>query len=476
MFRVVMFGMAAAAAGLVMGCSYSAPSCTVACAVDEDCPGGQTCGVAGLCTTGDACPCTDGEFLACADATTARHCIGGGTGFEDRSCGVAGCNTDERRCNLCAPDGAYCASATDLGRCDAFGIPTAETAACPADCIEATESTPAHCGVLSPIWLPEACDAPATVASLDFSTNVTIDTGLDPNCTGGIVAQPDGPEICVLRAGTITLGSSVTTVKVVGPRAIAFVADAELNVVGTLDGSANLSTEGPGSFGSSGERRNGTNGGGGAGFVTAGAPGGAGTGAGGAGGAALPPLSRPYFAGGPRGITSGAGGGGLLLIACSGTVRVTGTIAAGGGGGAYGRDSRTVLPGVDIEGGGGGGAGGYIVLQGIDVEITGRLFANGGGGGGGCSTDDCVGDSGDNGGHSTARAYGGVATGAGANGGEGGALAGPPTSGLSSVMGAGGGGGSVGAIQIYVPAGRAPTLSPSLVSPALEPTLTVPTR
>src|SRR5690606_21201674 len=108
----------------------------------------------------------------------------------------------------------------------------------------------AHCGHIEPLFFPTLCDEPATESSRTFA-DVTLDTKADANCNGGILTQTGGPEVCVVRYGTITIGNDVI---VSGNRAIAFVADDAVLVQGVLDVSAELTTNGPGGGEVSGER------------------------------------------------------------------------------------------------------------------------------------------------------------------------------------------------------------------------------
>src|SRR5512140_2605247 len=62
---------------------------------------------------------------------------------------------------------------------------------------------------ISPVWLPDACDVPATLDSFLSDTVVTFDTALDVGCSGGIVPQSGGPDICVVRAGSITVSAAM---------------------------------------------------------------------------------------------------------------------------------------------------------------------------------------------------------------------------------------------------------------------------
>ncbi|MDX2088265.1 MAG: hypothetical protein SFX73_10465 [Kofleriaceae bacterium] len=457
---------------VVGGCS-SPKDCVVSCAEDAECPDGQGCTAAGRCSADDTCPCTPGAFLTCADEDTAAVCAADGRTVQVEGCESHGCNAPASRCNACTPGEASCAG-LDLALCGAEGLVT-DTVDCVLPCVD--DAAGSRCGRIVPKWLGEVCNTTAVAPSLDYPAIATIDTSLDTSCTA-IVPQTNGPEICVVRAQAIMLSSSL---KIVGQRPIAFVADERLHVpsTGRLDVSADGGTSGPGGgFETSGAGRSNANGGGGAGFATNGANGGstAADGQGGAGGAAFAPSSRTYFAGGPKAV-GGGGGGGLLLISCQDEVVIEGSIDAGGGGGSAGYDSRTVTAGTDLEGSGGGGAGGYVVLQGPRVTVTGttsQLIANGGGGGGGCSADNCVGERGDDA-LSKNAAPGGTPSGGGGAGGAGGSSSSLPVNGRAGSS-AGGGGGSVGVFEVYVPAGATPTLEPMNVSPNISPHGVIETR
>lgn len=335
---------------------------------------------------------------------------------------------------------------------------------------------------ISPVWLPDVCDVPAIADSYVSNTPAAFNTDSDANCAN--FSQGAGPEICVVRAKTIAVSS---TMNVTGLRALALVADASLLVDGTLDVSAHGAVSGAGGgFRSSGAVATSTKGGGGAGFATNGGAGGNAVGTG--GGTATDPLSLAVFQGGPQAAPGagfglnpdgGGGGGALLLIACRGSVTTTGIINAGGGGGEPAHDTVIGPTVAQSNGGGGGGAGGYVVIQGLTLNIGGNLFANGGGAGGGNSVNDSSGASGADGTTSTMPASGGSGNGAGSKGGNGGAKAITPTSGgdtSGGVAPAGGGGGSAGVLQLCTPTGVAPVVQPSLVaSPDLAPYLEVQT-
>ncbi|HEY4238774.1 MAG TPA: hypothetical protein VGM88_03130 [Kofleriaceae bacterium] len=450
------------------------------CDADTPCADGKYCDADGAVEgTKNACidvSCDPGAFGLC-DGDSALSCLASGDGYAPTACSF-GCGA--AGCNACAASTDSCDGA-ELEQCDANGQ-SASSEACLAGCV--ADDAP-HCARISPRFAPDICDTPATDAILDVSSSGSLDTGLDQNCNGGVVAQAGGPELCVMHFGAITIETG-TTLKITGTRAVALVADDELVVAGTLDVSADQGTNGPGGgFVKSGDSRTNSptiRGGGGAGFSTSGAAGGSTTtnGGGGAGGAAQPnPIALAVLMGGPQsgetqGLPGGGGGGGATLISCRGTTRISGTIDAGGGGG---------LPCIDFLGnpipGAGGGAGGYVVLQGALVEVTGRVFANGGGGGGGCLAAD--GFAGGDGPLSDSEGgYGGTGVDGGGTGGNGGfGPVQPPTVGAHPTNAnarPGGGGGSVGFLQTYTPEGVTPTLTPMHVSPPFEPNGTVTTR
>lgn len=452
--------------------------CEVSCASDVDCPNGQTCGGGGLCTSGDTCTAPEDPTCepGCVDDGTVRSCE---DGVETTSACAFGCNVD--RCNECEPSQLAC-DGNDVVACDADGQ-IASTTSCELSCGDA------HCQTLEPVWIPDACDAPASVASLIVDS--MIDTDVDLTCTGGIVQQASGPEICIVRAGSIEVAG---TVPVIGSRAIAFVADRSLAITGTLDVGARGTANGPGVVSSNGLPSS-TGGGGGAGFgAFGGADGGVAGGSFGLRGPAVDPLVRLGFEGGLRATNNvvgqpnigdyvpvgGGGGGGALLVACLGSVEISGTIDAGGGGGKGGGRKAPVQEAPFLAGAG-GGAGGYVVIQGIDVTVTGSLFANGGGGGGGCGSGNCRGISGQDGSVAGIGGAGGTGTTPGVAGGDGividatGLLDGSTGQNSTFNGGAGGGGGGVGRFQIYT-TGNAPTVTPQVAQPPFEPNLIVPLR
>jgi hypothetical protein len=455
------------------------PVCKVQCTSDADCTDGQTCGAGGLCSAGENCTepdmCTAGEFIACV-GDMARSCNATGDGTTDAACGAPGCNATAQRCNTCLPDAVTCS--TDnlaVEQCASDGSATARIDTCAAGCNAGTATVAPHCSYISPAWLPDICDTAATIDSYAPNASATLTTTLDTNCTGGVIAQAVG-SVCVVRAKTITIPNTVT-LTINGTRPIAFVADTKLDVIGTLDASADGGTNGPGGgFRISGVAATATAAGGGAGFGGAGANGGSTSpGGGGAGGPVLDPITLSYLGGGARAGAGtgtfdpggGGGGGAIMLVACRGQVNLRGTVDAGGGGGSPSYDLINGSGFQASKAAAGGGSGGYVVIQGLTVIVDGAIYANGGGGGGGNNTDDGASTRGGDGRRATTQAAGGQPGGAGATGGQGGALSAAATVGGAVTNGAasGGGGGGVGVLQIYTPTGVTPMTTGATVSP-----------
>jgi hypothetical protein len=414
---------------------------------------GEIGGEPGACV---AVECSPGEFAACRE-DRALLCNAAGNNYEVVDCEF-GCSDASGGCNAC-----------NTSDCERHIIPK---------------------------YLPNVCNQLADGAlqgAFEISASATLDTNVDPNCTS-VVAQADGPEICVVHAGSITIKPN-QTLTIIGPRAIALVADRVLDVSGVLDVSADVEANGPGG----GTARSGSNAiypnaGGGAGYRTNGGNGGIGGESPQSGGAlnggspGSNPVAITQLLGGRRtqdappetGISGGAGGA-ATLISCRDTVDVSGIIDAGGGGG-----HSAFYPGdqfADLRQGAGGGSGGTVVLQGMMVRVTGQLFANGGGGGSGglIVPGSPQASPGADGTRSTMPASGGVSTSTHGNGGAGGAIGVLPGNGSAPAIAgvfadAGAGGGSVGFLLTYTPENVAPMLVPQAVSPGFEPNETVGTN
>ena len=404
---------------LMVGCSTkpNPKSC-----LDNHCsdPGLPFCDVDGAIggepNTCIAVECTPGEFEACR-------------GDRALTCNTVGDNFDLVDCEFGCGD-------TGCKLCD---TPTCEKR-------------------IVPKYLPTTCDALATIPALTITSNTMLNTSNDLECSS-VVTQPTGPEICVLRYGTITVDRNFTY-SVTGTRALALVADRALTVDGILDVSGSSNVSGPGgSFTVSGLVVGAA--GAGAGNRTVGGNAGSASadGGGAIGGAAAPhPATRTELFGGARSNNVlNNGGGAVTLISCRGMVSVPGLIDAGGGGG-----QRGFLQAMNYQHPTGGGSGGTIVLQGMMVNVTGQIYANGGGGGSG--GDGSTNTNGLKGTRSTSPAAGGSGA---AEGGAGGAMIPPGDGRLGTSPGAGGG--SAGFILTYTPQLVFPMLTSVAVSPAFEP-------
>ena len=422
----------------------------------------MTC-IAVACTPGSVAGCRLDQAILCnnaGDDFDLSHC--------DHGCDPAsGCLVKS-----CVPNTVSCGDRV-VEQCDANGV--LHTTACDMACIAAPMP---HCAHVSPQYLPDVCDTLAAEASRDITTTETIDTNQAAVCNGGVVPQAGGPDLCVLRYGTFTV-SSGGTARFVGNRAVAIVADDTLRISGTFDVSSRGIVPGPGAGGGGGGQASSIKGGGGAGFATPGAAGGSTTQTGGGvnGGAAYSPLTVSFLVGGARASVSGlseiywggAGGGSATLISCRRSVLVDGTIQAGGGGGLGG---HTFVPPATVPfaaGGGGGGSGGYVVLQALNIIVSGSLSANGGSGGCGKPSAAATGvDGADAQFFVIAPPACTPASNEGSGGAGGASSAAPQPGGPSSGGTPGGGGGSTGFFQTYTPIGVIPALTPSAVSPAFQ--------
>ncbi|HEY4240950.1 MAG TPA: hypothetical protein VGM88_14100 [Kofleriaceae bacterium] len=453
------------------------------CDATTPCADGRYCDLDGaVAGTKNACidvSCTPSAFAQC-DGDTALTCTASGDGYAPSAC-TSGCSPTDG-CHECTPSTDSCVPA-GLQHCDAAGH-IASTDACTLACVDG--ATP-HCGYISPRYLPDICDSPATPPTLDVVNSGSFDTDLDANCTGGVVAQTGASELCVVHDVQIHIENSAE-LSIIGTRALALVADDDLAIDGVLHINGRVATPGPGAdptaSGGSGDA---STAGGGAGFHSAGGPAGNATTTGGAanGGAQLAdPATLAVLMGGPSGggvinvhvnDPGGGGGGAATLVSCTGEVSVTGTLDAGGGGGPGGKAGAYPFG----RPAGGGGAGGYFVLQGAAIRVVGSAYANGGGGGGG-ATSAGLGLDGHNGTLSNAAGgAGGAGYGTAGTGGDGGYGNHAPGDGIApgDANGtAGGGGGSVGFLQTYTPDGVTPTLTPAHQSPVFQPNGTIPTR
>lgn len=448
---------------LVLASTACTKSNPISC-VDEYCqdPSLPFCDVDGaLEGTPQTCiavDCTPGDVAGCR-GDSALVCNAGGNNYDishcDHGCDpVEGCKSVS-----CVPNTVKCGDRV-VETCSAAGELT--TQACDVACVDGPAP---HCAYIAPRYLPNICDAAAAQASKVVATSQTVDTTDDSLCNGGIVSQSPVADICVVRYGSFRIEPGATW-RVVGSRVLAVVTDGQLRVGGVLDVSSGVTGSGPAA--STGSNPNG----GGGGFATNGGDRG---GVADSGGIAFDPRPLAYLRGGSGGggrlgfCGGGAlGGGATTLISCRNEVTVDGALYAGGAGGGGG-----YLPSQGGTcSGGGGGAGGYVVLQGLDVRVSGNVFANGGGGGCGKSAT-ANGLPGPDGKNGVGLAATCMPTGGESVGGAGGSAGSPPGNGVGSF---GGGGGSMGFFQTYTPNGVVPTLTPAAASPGFSPNDNVPTR
>jgi hypothetical protein len=409
------------------------------------------------CTERNAATCLETH---CPDPAKAFCDVDGSLSGEENSCIAVECSPGEFK--QCRGDVALtCNSAGnsyDLLECE-FG------------CEESVGCKPCTAGPqcekqIVPRYLLTVCNQLTDAGDLLVGGDITLDTTNDLNCSA-VVSQSNGPQICVVHQRSVTISAN-RTLKVIGPRAFALVADRDLNIEGVLDVSADGGASGPGGgFKTSGvtPEYGVEQGGGGAGGATAGgagadtaAPGGAANG----GDMEPNPATITALVGGTRATPAtygspGGGGGAVTVLSCRGTVSIRGTVDAGGGGG-----EGEKAAGVKRSRATGGGSGGTIVIQGLNVSLTGTFVANGGGGGSiGTTANQGFGFPGQDGTRSTSRATGGVSS--TGDGGFGGAVSPPTPGGVSR----GAGGGAAGFVLVYSPS-TTPTLDPFVASPKLE--------
>jgi hypothetical protein len=335
------------------------------------------------------------------------------------------------------------------------------------------EVAPAGGGVLASDVAPDQTLSPVTLSggAIINSTLGTISLG-GAAVTG--YTQQLRNNVSVFRVASLTVKGSVLTT---GQYPIALVANGDITIEGTIDGTGgcdllqggpgggqggNRNEDGGGSGG--GQRGQMNDGGGGGGY---GGDGGSGSGQGGTvgvGGSAFGEATISMLTGGGGGGAgqgSGGGGGGGIQLVSNGTITIeaAGAINAGGCGGASTGDPS----------GGGGGAGGTILLEAPTVTIDGALAVNGGGGAGGGPNS----TSGSDATLDRTPATGGLGGAQGGSGGDG--AAGATTDGATGNVKTygGGGGGAVGRIRVNTRRGTGVTVDPSSVmSPAFSDTTT----
>lgn len=441
-----------AAVGLPLGSTCAEGSCVEnacvdqACQAESDCPSGAPyCSAAGSCV----------------------QCLGVG------QCGTLHCDEASNSCVECLStadcvDGKVCDTAIHAcTKCEA-------SSECPSGICDLDTGRCVGTARITPKFTPTACDGTADTP-LVLDGVVALDTDDPATCNSGYVGQLAGPQICIVHHSKITIAATAM-VSSRGTRALALVSDGDLLILGVVDVGSTRTKNGPGGGFETDGVTTGRDGFGGAGFRTAGAAGGNDATDGGAanGGPARPARSTTGILVGGPGSAGVAGGGALSVVSCRGKVTVSGMISSSGAGGGAGTAMQPT------RGGGGGGAGDYVILQGMEIEVTGRLFANGGSGGSGGPFNAVKGERGQDGLLSaTMAALGGPATAGAGAGGNGGYVGGTPKVGhalLGTSSTSGGGGGSTGFLETATPAGRTPTITTIDLSPPFEANLTVSTH
>lgn len=432
--------------------------------------------------TPDTCiavACTPGEFGACR-SDNALMCNTSGDGYDTTACSN-GC--DVGGCRACVGGASTCSADGNVVTCDDHGVEqTTET--CAAGC--GLDPAP-HCRYIEPVFAPDVCDMGGPDDTLVVSSAVTLDSTQPLTCNGGTIHQASDVDLCIVHyrhievtAGGVLKFKQATTVGSPVP-AVMLVSDDDFEIAGVVDVGATAANDGAGGGSTSSGSElliSGGNSAGGAGGATTGGRGCRSDGTGifetSGGGATSAPLvtlhggahdADTYRVG--MGTGGGGGGGALALVSCHGMLTVSGTITAGGGGGS-GFAPCTTSGACLAAPPAGGGAGGTVVLEGLAVNVTGGLFANGGGGGGSAFGGGAAGNRGQDGSSTTTPASGGFGTN---QGGEGGGLSAPgDTQGcLTNSSGASGGGGAAGFIDAFAPLGSATLIAPSAASPAVQP-------
>lgn len=364
------------------------------------------CGAA--CTGSDGCGQCTPNAQTCSGSTE-RTCDAFGR-ETTRTCGNLGCSGGA--CVTCTPGPIACDNADpdSLVVCDTTGLST-DLVACPVGCKppvtdgDAGVVEPAGCRNLVPSnGLTAACATQPS--SYDFDLEVTSGTVTVDATAGTIsgvtvpagafstVAQPSAPTIGVFHVRRLIVAKGATLRVASGANAVAFVADGDVEIAGTIDVAGHLepggtdATHGPGPRTSGGGgSASGTVGAGGAGYGSKGGAGGGATAVLGVAGAVFPATNDgtlvPLVGGAPGGTFGangkrGQGGGAIQIVSCTKIELAAdkGLINAGGSGAP-----KSVQ--TSRHGGAGGGSGGAILLEAPSVIVNGLLSVAGGGGAGG---------------------------------------------------------------------------------------------
>ncbi|MDP3500411.1 MAG: MopE-related protein [Myxococcales bacterium] len=462
-------------AGLPVTCAQSTDACrgAVGACVEADggcffanLPNGAGCDDGNPCTRGDSCQagtCQSGPLITCAPGACRTL---GPTCLSDGGCDLV---------NL-APatpcDGGVCNGAGGCGRFPYVPSNFRET------------DVPRDAGPALSITCP-------TTMAINPDSGITMATACSvPVPSARVIAQDGGRDALLITMPSLFIGDAGSLTITGSTFPVIFAVTGSIDVAGALVVSGQTGVSGPGgndqtlcgtSRGEPGQTINASPRGGGAGgsFGSTGSNGGRGDlnvalgGVAGpvSGGPTLIPL-RGGCSGGNGGGTMGGGpggsAGGALQLAAAGTLRIRGRVTSAGKGGGPANANLEVAEGP---GGGGAGSGGAILLEGLLVDVTGHVTANGGGGGG-AEAGSGVSNPGTDGLPLSANpAAGGVApSGGGGNGGRGAARNGVAQAGVNGGPtngGGGGGGGGFGRVRVnsVQPCTGAPlTMSPSASS------------
>lgn len=285
------------------------------------------------------------------------------------------------------------------------------------DGFSGTDGPPGDARLCFGAGLLQVCLSSAPTRAVSYPTTL-LDTSGTGNCTQ-VKAQNGGPELCIVAGSSVTIDGTLT---VIGSRPLVLIAADSMTVSGTIDASSTRAGQrgaaaNPSSCGMPGLGASDTGGGGGGG------------------------------AGDMQNRSPGGDGGGAVYLVAGDAIHLSGDVFASGAGGGV----TTGVLGAE-QGGGGGGTGGMIGLDAPNLDIRGRVVANGGaGGGGGGNTGGSPGGDGTTTSWNIPAAPGvGGGTIPGGNGAPGTAIgATSNVDGASNDGGAGGGAGGLGIIVIH---------------------------
>ncbi|MDP1920608.1 MAG: MopE-related protein [Myxococcales bacterium] len=462
-------------AGQAVTCAQSTDVCRVpvgSCVEADggcffaDLPNGTACDDGNACTRSDSCQsgsCQPGALVACAP--TACRTVGP-TCLSDGGCDLI---------NL-APatpcDGGVCNGAGGCGR-----FPYVPSNFRDVD-------VPRDAGPALTITCP-------TTMAINPDSGITMTTACGvPVPSARVIAQAGGRDALLLTTPSLFIGDAGSLTITGSTFPVIFAVTGSIDIAGALTVSGQTGVSGPGgndatlcgtSRGEPGQTIGTSPRGGGAGgsFGSTGSNGGRGDQAVALGGVAGPLSGGPTLvplrggcSGGNGGGTTGGGAsgsaGGALQLAAGGTLRIRGRVTSAGKGGG---PANANLEAAEGPGGGGAGSGGAILLEGLLVDITGHVTANGGGGGAGEAGSGVSNPGVDGLPFSANTAAGGIAPGGGGgSGGRGAARNGVAQAGVNGGPtngGGGGGGGGFGRVRVnsLQPCTGAPlTMSPQASS------------